>query len=92
MGIGEIQSELDDLKKTIEDLLLTLGDKDKIYNIIKDELIFVKDNFAVERRTEILGELDDVQDEDLIKKKIWRSLLQDLVILSVSSINISFSK
>ena len=69
MGIGEIQSELDDLKKTIEDLLLTLGDKDKIYNIIKDELIFVKDNFAVERRTEILGELDDVQDEDLIKKE-----------------------
>ena len=62
MGIGEIQSELDDLKKTIEDLLLTLGDKDKIYNIIKDELIFVKDNFAVERRTEILGELDDFQD------------------------------
>ena len=69
MGIGEIQSELDDLKKTIEDLLLTLGDKDKIYSIIKDELIFVKDNFAVERRTEILGELDDVQDEDLIKKE-----------------------
>tara|TARA_Y100001970_G_scaffold17324_1_gene19558 strand:- start:3528 stop:6233 length:2706 start_codon:yes stop_codon:yes gene_type:complete len=69
MGIGEIQSELDDLKNTIEDLLLTLGDKDKIYSIIKDELIFVKDNFAVERRTEILGELDDVQDEDLIKKE-----------------------
>ena len=32
-------------------------------------MIFVKDNFAVERRTEILGELDDVQDEDLIKKE-----------------------
>ena len=69
MGIGEIQNELDELKTTIESLLLTLDSKDKIYNIIKEELIFVKDNFAIPRRTEILGELDDVQDEDLIKKE-----------------------
>ena len=69
MGIGEIQNELDELKTTIEGLLLTLDSKDKIFNIIKEELIFVKDNFAVPRRTEILGELDDVQDEDLIKKE-----------------------
>ena len=69
MGIAEIKSELDDLKGTIEDLLSTLGDKGKIYDIIKDELTYVKDNFAVERRTEILGELDDVEDEDLIKKE-----------------------
>ena len=69
MGIDEIKSELDDLKGTIEDLLSTLDDKGKIYDIIKDELTYVKDNFAVERRTEILGELDDVEDEDLIKKE-----------------------
>ena len=69
MGIDEIKSELDDLKGTIEDLLLTLSDKGKIYDIIKGELTYVKDNFAVERRTEILGELDDVEDEDLIKKE-----------------------
>ena len=69
MGIGEIQNELDELKTTIEDLLLTLDSKDKIFDIIKEELIFVKDNFAIPRRTEILGELDDVQDEDLIKKE-----------------------
>ena len=69
MGIDEIKSELDDLKGIIEDLLLTLSDKGKIYDIIKDELTYVKDNFAVERRTEILGELDDVEDEDLIKKE-----------------------
>ena len=69
MGIGEIQNELDELKTTIEALLLTLDSKDKIFKIIKEELIFVKDNFAIPRRTEILGELDDVQDEDLIKKE-----------------------
>ncbi len=69
MGIGEIQNELDELKTTIEGLLLTLDSKDKIFDIIKEELIFVKDNFAIPRRTEILGELDDVQDEDLIKKE-----------------------
>ena len=69
MGIGEIQNELDELKTAIEGLLLTLDSKDKIFDIIKEELIFVKDNFAIPRRTEILGELDDVQDEDLIKKE-----------------------
>ena len=69
MGIDEIKSELDELKGTIEELLLTLSDKGKNYDIIKDELTYVKDNFAVERRTEILGELDDVEDEDLIKKE-----------------------
>ncbi|MEC9414938.1 MAG: DNA gyrase subunit A [Pseudomonadota bacterium] len=69
MGIGEIQNELDDLKVKIEDLLLTLDDREKIYKIIKEELLFVKDNFSIPRRSEILGELDDVQDEDLIKKE-----------------------
>ncbi|MBJ65659.1 MAG: DNA gyrase subunit A [Rhodobiaceae bacterium] len=69
MGIGEIQKELDELKSKIEDLLLTLDDREKIYKIIKEELLFVKDNFSVPRRSEILGELDDVQDEDLIKKE-----------------------
>ena len=69
MGIGEIQKELDELKSKIEELLLTLDDREKIYKIIKEELLFVKDNFSVPRRSEILGELDDVQDEDLIKKE-----------------------
>ena len=69
MGIGEIQKELDELKSKIEDLLLTLDDREKIYKIIKEELLFVKDNFSIPRRSEILGELDDVQDEDLIKKE-----------------------
>ena len=69
MGIGEIQKELDELKTKIEDLLLTLDDREKIYKIIKEELLFVKDNFSIPRRSEILGELDDVQDEDLIKKE-----------------------
>ena len=69
MGIGEIQKELDELKAKIEDLLLILDDREKIYKIIKEELLFVKDNFSIPRRSEILGELDDVQDEDLIKKE-----------------------
>ena len=68
MGIGEIQKELDELKSKIEELLLTLDDRVKIYKIIKEELLFVKDNFSIPRRSEILGELDDVQDEDLKDK------------------------
>ena len=53
----------------ITDLLDFLGSKDQIISLIKEGLIEIKDNYAVPRRTVIIGELDDVLDEDLIKKE-----------------------
>ena len=69
LGIDEIKSELNDLRDKITDLLNFLGSKDLIISLIKEGLIEIKENFAVPRRTVIIGELDDVLDEDLIKKE-----------------------
>ena len=49
--------------------LLTLKSKDRVIDIIKKELIDIKNNFSIPRRTEIIEYVDDVQDEDLIKKE-----------------------
>ena len=69
IGKEDIENEMDELKKNIEDYLLTLKSKEKVIDIIKKELTEIKDNFSISRRTEIVDYIDDVQDEDLIKKE-----------------------
>jgi len=69
IGKEDIENEMDELKKNIEDYLLTLKSKKKVIDIIKKELTEIKDNFSIPRRTEIVDYIDDVQDEDLIKKE-----------------------
>ena len=69
IGKEDIEAELDGLKKDIEGYLLTLKSKDRVIDIIKKELIEIKNNFSIPRRTEIIEYVDDVQDEDLIKKE-----------------------
>ena len=69
IGKDDIENEMDELKKNIEDYLLTLKSKEKVIDIIKKELNEIKDNFSIPRRTEIVDYIDDVQDEDLIKKE-----------------------
>ena len=69
IGKDDIENEMDDLKKNIGDYLSTLKSKEKVIDIIKKELNEIKDNFSIPRRTEIVDYIDDVQDEDLIKKE-----------------------
>ena len=69
IGKEDIENEMDELKKNIEDYLLTLKSKEKVIDIIKKELTDFRDNFSIPRRTEIVDYIDDVQDEDLIKKE-----------------------
>jgi DNA gyrase subunit A len=69
IGKDDIENEMDELKKNIEDYLSTLKSKEKVIDIIKNELNEIKDNFSIPRRTEIVDYIDDVQDEDLIKKE-----------------------
>jgi DNA gyrase subunit A len=63
----EIEDELAELQKIIEDLKAILADETEILKIIKNELKELKDNFADERRTKIVeSELNKLNDEDLI--------------------------
>lgn len=62
----KIINELADLVKQIEWLKFVLGDVKEIYKIIVGELEEIKKRFSDKRRTEITGDLTDIEDEDLI--------------------------
>ena len=63
----KIEDELVELLKTIAELEAILADEQKILNLIKDELLQVKKQYADERRTKIVPqELGKLSDEDLV--------------------------
>jgi DNA gyrase subunit A len=69
LGLEEITAELEKLAAEIKDLLDILGSRTRIQDIIRTELADVKTNFATPRRTEIIENDGEVDDEDLIQKE-----------------------
>jgi DNA gyrase subunit A len=69
LGRDEIQSELDKLAAEIADYLDILRSRVRILTIVKDELTAVKDEFATPRRTVIIDQEGEVEDEDLIQRE-----------------------
>ena len=66
----KIESEYNDLIAYIEELRAILADEEKLLQLVRDELIDVRERFGDERRTEIqLGGLDQIEDEDLIPEE-----------------------
>src|SRR5215213_3565723 len=57
---------LDHLVERIRELRELLGDEDKVYGLIKEELLEISERYGDERRTEITHAEDDVDIEDLI--------------------------
>lgn len=62
----KLRSEYDQLMKTIEDLKDILDKKDRRMQIIKDELLVVKDKYGDERRSTIEYAGGDLSIEDMI--------------------------
>ena len=69
LGVEEIQEELDKLAAEISDYLEILRSRARIQAIVKDELAKVKADFATPRRTEIVEQMDEVEEEDLIHRE-----------------------
>ncbi|RYH02772.1 DNA gyrase subunit A [Salipiger sp. IMCC34102] len=69
IGVKEVTDELQELAKKIRDYLEILGSRERILQIIRDELTEVRDNHAVPRRTEIVDWAGDMMDEDLIERE-----------------------
>jgi DNA gyrase subunit A len=65
----KISDELNQLAKKIKDLLDILGSKDKVLQIIRDELIKIKEEFATARKTLIEESETNLEDEDFIQKE-----------------------
>lgn len=63
----KIEDELAELLKIIEKLQSILADESKILNIVKKELLEIREQFADERRTKVIAsELGKMSDEDLV--------------------------
>ena len=62
----KIDNEHKELMETIKWLLELLADRNKILNIIKEELTSIKDRYGDPRRTQIIEGGVDLEDEDLI--------------------------
>ena len=69
LGIDEITDELQKLAKEISEYLDILRSRLRVMNIIKDELVQIKADFATPRRTEIIENDGEVDDEDLIARE-----------------------
>jgi len=66
LEIEKIEKELAELKLLIAKLEGILKSEDKINEIIRDELIEIKEKYSTPRRTEIVDDYDDIDIEDLI--------------------------
>ncbi|WP_460273826.1 DNA gyrase subunit A [Celeribacter sp. ULVN23_4] len=78
IGVKEVTDELVELAAKIKDYLAILASRERIMEIISNELTEVKELFAVPRRTEIADWSGDMEDEDLIEK-------EDMVVTVTSS-------
>ncbi len=66
LGRDEISQELDKLAVEIADYLDILRSRARVQEIVKTELSAVKDEFATPRRTVILDQEGEIEDEDLV--------------------------
>jgi DNA gyrase, A subunit len=69
LGRDEIGEELNGLGAEIEDYLEILRSRERVRDIIRDELVEIRDQFGTPRRTEISDHVADFDDEDLIARE-----------------------
>ncbi len=69
LGRDEIGDELKSLAADIEEYLLILSDRVKLYSIMRTELEAIRDEFATPRMCEIAPSWDGLDDEDLMERE-----------------------
>ncbi len=69
LGRDEIADELNQIGAEISEYLEILSSRARIQQIVKDELIAVRDEFGTPRRSEITEGGADLDDEDLIQRE-----------------------
>jgi DNA gyrase subunit A len=69
MGREEIGDELKELALAIEEYLAILADRKKLYAVMTEELVEVRDQFATPRVSEITAAWDGLDDEDLMERE-----------------------
>jgi DNA gyrase subunit A len=65
----KIESEYEELMKQIAYFNLLLTDEKMLMNVIRDELLEVKKKYADPRRTRMVADITDIDEEDLIEEE-----------------------
>ncbi|MBE5820034.1 MAG: DNA gyrase subunit A [Clostridiales bacterium] len=65
----KIEEEYNELMKLIAYLKEVLSSETLVYNIIKEELLEIKEKFGDERKTKIIAAEGEIDEEDLIKEE-----------------------
>jgi len=68
LGRDEIGDELKELADRIEEYLAILGDRVKLYAVLREELEEIRETYATPRLSEIAPAWDGLDDEDLIER------------------------
>ncbi|MDP1695153.1 MAG: DNA gyrase subunit A, partial [Candidatus Woesearchaeota archaeon] len=66
---AKLKTEHEDLKKIIQELKDILASEPRIFSIIKQEFLELKEKYVDKRRTEIADGEEIIEDEDLIKEE-----------------------
>ena len=69
LGREEISEALNKLAAEIADYLDILRSRERLFGIVKDELLTVREAYATPRRTQIIEADGEVEDEDLIARE-----------------------
>jgi DNA gyrase subunit A len=69
LGRDEIGGELETLAVAIRGYLEILADRQKLYAVMRQELVEVKAAFATPRKSPIMPAADGIEDEDLIERE-----------------------
>ncbi|PLK25847.1 DNA gyrase subunit A [Novosphingobium sp. TH158] len=69
LGRDEIGDELKELAAAIEEYLSILADRVKLYGVMRDELVQIRETYATPRLSQITAAADGIEDEDLIERE-----------------------
>ena len=69
LGRDEIGNELEGLAKSIGELLEILGNRVRLYEVMREEFDEVEAEFATPRMSELAAAVDGIEDEDLIERE-----------------------
>jgi DNA gyrase subunit A len=69
LGRDEIGKELAELAEAIAEYLAILGDRVKLYAVMREEFEAIERDFATPRLSEITAAADGIEDEDLIERE-----------------------
>ena len=69
LGRDEIGGELEELAAAIQEHLAILGDRARLYQVMREELEEIRRQYATPRLSEIAPAWDGLEDEDLIERE-----------------------